>query len=77
MIIFNMNQFCVLRNHFVKFGENWITFHSNPYIKSPLEIYLYAYKWLKNIDSVMKFGMNMYFLNLNLIIKFCYTHKHN
>ena len=62
-----MHQFCVLRNQSIKFGENQITFNPSPHIKSPLEILVYAYKRLK-----MKFGMNMYFVNLNHIKNFCY-----
>ena len=67
-----MDQFCVLRNHGVKFGKNRITFDPSPHIKSPLEIHFYAYNWLKHIGIMMKFGMNMYFINLNHIAKFCY-----
>ena len=62
---FSMNQFCVLRKSYVKFGKNRITFDPSLHIKSLLEIHVYAYKWLKNIDIVMKFGMKVYFVNLN------------
>ena len=58
-------QFCLLRNHGVRFGGNRITFTPNPHIKSPLEIHVYAYIWFKNIGIMMKSGMNVYFLNLN------------
>ena len=57
-----MDKFCVPGNHGVKFGENRITFDPSPCIKSPLEIHVNAYKWLKT--SVMKFNMNVYFINL-------------
>ena len=67
-----MDKFCVLRSHGVKFGENRITFDRSAHINSPLEIHVYAYKWLHNIGNVMKFGMKMYFVNLNYIAKFCY-----
>ena len=70
-----MDQRCVLGNHGVKFGENWITL--DHYIKSPLEIYVYSYKWVKNIGIVMKFGMNVYFVYLNHITKFFYGRKLN
>ena len=66
-----MDQFCI-RNHGVKFGENRITFDPTPHIKSPLEIHVCAYKWLKNIGIVMEFGMNVYFVNLNHVTKYCY-----
>ena len=72
MMKFNMDKFSVLRNHNAKFGENRITFDRSPHIKSPLEIHVYAYKWLKHIVIVMKFGMTIYFVNLNHIAKFCY-----
>ena len=62
-----MDKLCVLRNHGVKFVENWITFDRSPHIKTPLEIHVCDYKWLRNIGIVMKFGMN-----LNHIAKFCY-----
>ena len=39
---------------------------------SLLEIQVYANKWFKNIGIVMKFGKNVYFVNLNHITKFCY-----
>ena len=65
---FSMNQFCVLRNHAV----NRITFDHSPHIKSPLEIHVYAYKWLKNIGIVMTLGINVYFVNLNHVTKFFY-----
>ena len=68
-----MNQCCVLRNHGVKFGINRITFDLSPHIKSPLEIHIYSYKRLKNIDIVTKFSMNVYFVNVNNIAKFCYS----
>ena len=58
--------------HGVKFGENRITFYRSPHIRSYLAIHVYAYKRLKNIGIVMKFSMNMYFVNLNHIAKFCY-----
>ena len=67
-----MDKSCVLRNHSEKYGENLITFDRSPHIKFPLEIHVYAYKWLKNIGIVMKFGMNAYFINLNRIAKCCY-----
>ena len=44
MITFSMDKSCVLRNHGVKFSENRITFDRSPYIKSALEIQVYAYK---------------------------------
>ena len=58
MVKFSTNQFCTLRNHGVKFGD---TFDLSPYMKYPLEIHAYPYKWLKNFGIVMKFGMNAYF----------------
>ena len=61
-----MDQLFLLKSHGVKFGEDRITFDPRPHIKFPLEIPVYAYKWLKNIHIVMKFGMNVYFVNLNL-----------
>ena len=67
-----MDQFCILRNHDVRFGENRITFDSCPHIKSPSQIHIYTYKWLKNIGIVMKFSMKVYFINLNHVTKFCY-----
>ena len=67
-----MPKFCILRNYAVKFGENRITFVRSPHIKSPLEIHVYAYKWLKGIGIVMKFSMNVNFVNLNHITKFRY-----
>ena len=67
-----MDQFYVLRNHGEKFAENRITFGSGPHRKSPLEIHVYAYKRLKNIGIMMRFGINVYFVNLNRIAKFCY-----
>ena len=67
-----MDQFWRLRNLGVKFGENWITLDLSRQIKSALEIHVYAYKWLKNNGIVVKFGMNMYFINLNHITKCCY-----
>ena len=72
MIKFSIDQFCVLGNHGVKFGENRITFDPSPHIKSPFKIHVYAYKGLKNIGIVMKFGINVYYVNLNHITKFCY-----
>ena len=66
-----MDQFYALRNHSAKFGENRVTFDSSPHIKSPLEIQVCAYKWLRNIGIVMKFGIYVYFVNLNHITKFC------
>ena len=72
MIIFITDQLFLLRNHSEKFSENWITFNASPHIKSPLEIHVYAYKWLKTIGIVMKFVMKMYFVNLNYITKFSY-----
>ena len=72
MLNFCMDQFCALRNNGVQFGENRITFDRRPHIKSPLEIHVYDYKWLKNIGIVMKFGVNVYFVNLSHITKFCY-----
>ena len=63
MIKFSIDQFGILRNH----GENWITFDPCPHIKSPLQIHVYAYKWLKNIGIVVNFSMNVYFVNLNHI----------
>ena len=68
-----MYKFCILRNHGVKFGENRITFKNSPNINFLLEIHVYAYKWLKNVGIVMKFGTNVYFVNLNHIAEFCYT----
>ena len=44
-----------------------VKFDPSPRIKSPLLIYVYANKWLKNIGMVMKFGKNVYFVNLNHI----------
>ena len=67
-----MDQFFLLRNLGVKLGENRITFDASLHIKSPLQIHIYAYKWLKNIGIVKKFGMNVHFINLNHIIKLCY-----
>ena len=67
-----MDKFCILRNHGLKFGENWTAFISSPHIKSPIEIHVNAYKCLKNIGIVMKFGVTVYFVNLNHIAKFCY-----
>ena len=64
-----MLQFCVLRTHGVKLSENWITFEPSPHIKSPLEIYVYAYKCLKNIGIVTKFGMSVCFANQNYVHK--------
>ena len=49
-----------------------IAFDPSPHIKSPLEINVYCYKWLKNIGIMMKFDMNVYFVNLKHIAKFCY-----
>ena len=63
-----MDQFCVFGNHGVKFGLNWIPFDPSPLIKSPLETHVYAYKWLKNIGIAIKFGMNVYFVNINHVI---------
>ena len=68
-----MDQFCILRCHDVKFGENRITFDPSPHIKSNFKIHVYIYKWLKNIGITMKFGMNVYFVNLNAIINACYS----
>ena len=67
MIEFSVDQFYILRNYGVKFGENRITFDPSPHIKSPLETHGYAYKWLKNIGVMMKFDMSVYFGNLNHI----------
>ena len=67
-----MDQFCIVKNHGVKFDENRITFDPSPLIKPPLEIYIYAYKWLKNIGIMINIGMSTYFINLNHITKFCY-----
>ena len=67
-----MDQFCVLRNYGVEFGENRIAFDPSPHIKFTLEIHVYFYKLLKNIGIVMKFGMNVYSVNVNHTIKFCY-----
>ena len=72
MLKFSMDQFCILRNHGVIFNENQITFNPCPRITSPLHIHVYAYKCLKNIGIVMKFSMNVYFVNLNHITKICY-----
>ena len=72
MIQFSMEQFYVLGNHDVKFGENRITFEPCPHIKSALEIHVSSYKWLKNIVIMMKFGMNMCIFNPYHIKKFCY-----
>ena len=47
----------------------------SPHIKSPEEIYIYAYRYLKNIDIVTKVDMKTYFVNLNHITKFCYGRK--
>ena len=44
-----MDQFCALKNHSVNYDENWIIFDPRAHIKSPLEINVYNYKWLKNI----------------------------
>ena len=66
-----LDQFFILRNQGEKFVENRITFDPCPHIKSPLQIYVYAYKWLKNIGIVMISGINLYFVNLNHITKFC------
>ena len=68
-----MDQFGVLGNHGVKFGENRLAFGPSPHIKSPLGIYVCSYKLLINIGTVMKFGMNIYFVNLNRIAKCCYV----
>ena len=57
-----MNQSCVPENHGVKFGENQITFDPSSHIKFPLQIHDYAYKWLKNIGIVIKFGMKVYLI---------------
>ena len=68
-----MDHLFSLRNHGVKFDKNQIAFDPSPYKKSPLEIHIYAYKLLKNIGIVKKFRMNVYFINLNHITKFCYN----
>ena len=60
-----MYQFNILRNHDEKFGNNRITFDPCPHIKFPLQIHVYACKWLTNIGIGMKFGINVYFVNLN------------
>ena len=57
-----MDQFCVLRNHDVKFGENWITIDPMGNMEPPLEIHVYSYKWLNNISTMIKFGMSACFL---------------
>ena len=58
VIKFSMEQFCIPRNHGVKFGENRITFDPNLHIKCLLEIH---------IGIEMKFDKNVYFVNLNHI----------
>ena len=68
----NRIKFDSSHNIDVKFVENRIKFDSSPNRKSPLEIHVYAYKWLKNVGIVMKFGIDVYFVNLNHIAKFCY-----
>ena len=70
MIQFSMDQFGILRYCFVNFGENRIAFDPSPHIKSPLEIHVYSYKWLKNIGIVMKFCMNVYFLIYTIFLNF-------
>ena len=71
MIKFSIDQFLTLKNHGVKFDENWITFDPSPHLKSPLEFHVNTYKRLKNIGIVKKFGLIMYFVNLNHSTKFC------
>ena len=77
MIKFSTCQFCVQRNHSVKFSENQITFDPSPHIKLPLplhlEINVYAYKWLKRIGIIVKFGSYEYLVILNHITKFYYS----
>ena len=72
MIKFSTDQFYVQGNHSAKFDQNRITFDPSPHIKFPLEINVYTYKWLKNIGIVMKYGVNVCFVNLNHIAKFGY-----
>ena len=72
-----MDQFCILKNHGVKFGAYRITFDSSPHLNSPLEIHVNSCKWLKKIGIVMQFSKNVYFVNLNHITKFCYGLAHN
>ena len=45
-------------------------FDPSPHIKSPLGIHFYAYKRLENIAIVMKFHVNVYFVNLKHIINY-------
>ena len=71
-----MNQSCILRSC-VKFIENRIIFDPCLHIKPPLDIQVYAYKWLTNISIVMKFGMNVYFVNLHMFTKFCNGRSRN
>ena len=70
MIEFSMDQLYILRNHGVKVGKNQITFAPCPHRKSPLQIHVSAYKCLKDIGSVMKFSIKVYFVNQNHITEF-------
>ena len=72
MIKISMDQYYILGNHGVKCDENRIAFDPSTHIQSSLEIYDYASKWLKNISILMKFSINVYFVNLNHVVKFCY-----
>ena len=58
MIKISTDQFCILGNH----GVN-IKSYKVPFRNSRLRLL---------IDIVMKFNMNVYFVNLSHIIKFCY-----
>ena len=47
VIMQQSDQMFLIGDHSVKLGENRITFDPCPHIKSPFEIHVYAYKWLK------------------------------
>ena len=70
MMKFSIYQLLLLRNRGVKFDENRITLEPCPHKKSALRIFDYTYKWLKNIGIVMRFGMNVYFVNLTILPNF-------
>ena len=58
-----MDQFCIQRNHGVKFGENRSTVDPCP---------LYNFKFTLINGTVIKLGMNVYSVNLNYITKYFY-----